>query len=67
MDEVRVPAPMRLAFTLRAPTQIENPVVGALVRVFAARSGGVGDPVELGSSLSDPDGAVEILLADPPR
>ncbi len=67
MDEVRVPAPMRLAFTLRAPTQIENPVVGALVRVFAARSGGLGDPVELGSALSDSEGAVEILLADPPR
>lgn len=75
LPEIRVPAPTRLAFTLRDPSPTGNAIANAIVRIFArpAVLGGVNpvmpapDPVEIGSAMTDPEGAVEILLAQEPR
>ena len=75
LPEIRVPAPIRLAFTLRDPGSTGNPIAEAVVRVFArpaSPSGATGttplpDPVEIGSAMTGPDGSVEILLAQEPR
>lgn len=70
LPELRVPAPRRLAFTLRDPSPTGNAIANAVVRVFASPQV-VGtelpDPVEIGSAMTDGDGAVEILLAGEPR
>jgi hypothetical protein len=72
LPDVRVPAPIRLSFTLRDPSPTANPIANAVVRIFAtpALPGGApasSVPVEIGSSMTDSDGLVEILLAQEPR
>lgn len=80
LPDVRVPAPTRLAFTIKDPSPTGNVVANAVVRIFAlpalsAAAGGGGsggttttpDPVEIGSAMTDASGAVEILLAQEPR
>jgi len=73
LADIRVPAPTRLAFTLRDPSPTGNPIARAVVRVFATPAvpgGGAGvvpDPVEIGSAMTDSEGFVEILLAQEPR
>jgi hypothetical protein len=77
LPEIRVPAPIRLAFTLRDPSPFEIPITNAVVRVFAKpRIPGGGqsevprafdEPVEIGRSMTDSSGNVEILLAQEPR
>jgi hypothetical protein len=71
LPEVRVPAPTRLAFTLRDPSPTGNVIKNAVVRIFAqpALSPGAvpSDPVEIGSAMTDSEGLVEILLAQEPR
>lgn len=66
LPDVRVPAPTRVSFTLRDPSQSGNPIVRAVVRVLASPAGG-GPPVEIGSAMTNPDGLVEILLAQEAR
>lgn len=72
LPEIRVPAPIRLAFTLRDPTPTGNVIANALVRVFARPAGDEAsaelvDPVEIGSAMTGPDGSVELLIAQEPR
>ena len=74
LPEIRVPAPTRLAFTLRDPSPTGNAIANAVVRIFArpAVPAGSGttttpDPVEIGSAMTGSDGSVEILLAQEPR
>lgn len=73
LADIRVPAPTRLAFTLRDPSPTGNPIARAMVRIFATPAvpgGGAGvvpDPVEIGSAMTDSEGFVEILLAQEPR
>ncbi len=72
LPEIRVPAPTRLAFTLRDDNVTRNPIANAIVRVFARPSVPAGtttlpDPVEIGSAMTAQDGSVEILLAQEPR
>lgn len=75
LPDVRVPAPTRLAFTLRDPSPTGNPIANAVVRIFATPALGTSpsgttstpDPVEIGNAMTDSDGAVEILLAQEPR
>lgn len=67
LPEIRVPAPTRLSFVLRDPSPTGNPIVRAVVRIFAAVPGREATPIEIGSAMTDPDGLVEILLAQEPR
>ncbi len=76
LPDIRIPAPTRLAFTLRDPSPTGNAIANAVVRIFATPavvgSGSSGattapDPVEIGNAMTDADGAVEILLAQEPR
>lgn len=67
LPDIRVPAPIRLAFRLRDPSPTANPIVRAVVRIFAALPGRESRPVEIGSAMTDQEGLVEILLAQEPR
>ncbi len=67
LPDIRVPAPTRLAFELRDPSPTGNPIVRAVVRILAAVPGREGMPIEIGSAMTDPNGLVEILLAQEPR
>lgn len=63
-----VPVPTRLSFTVGDPSQTSNPIVRAVVRIFA-RSTSTESAVryvEMGSGMTDPDGRCEILLAQGP-
>lgn len=65
-----VPPPTRLAFTIKVPGQTANPVVSATVRIFAERAGAptTGTQwVEVGTGLTNQEGACEILLAGAPN
>lgn len=55
--------PSRLSFKLVDPSQVGNPIVRAMVRVFAEAPGRGPPAVEIGRSMSDDTGQVEILLA----
>lgn len=69
LPDIRVPAPTRLAFTLRDPSPTGNVIANAVVRIFArsATAPADSDPIEIGSAMTDSEGAVEILLAQEPR
>jgi len=68
LPDIRVPAPTRLSFTLRDPGSTGNPIVRAIVRIFAApASDPSAKPLEIGMAMTDPKGFVEILLAQQPR
>jgi hypothetical protein len=64
LGTVTVPAPTRLAYTLRDPSG--NPIVRAVVRAFAQPASGAA-AVEVGRGLSGSEGQFEILLAQQPR
>lgn len=66
LPAIRVPPPTRLSFTLRDPSSTGNPIVRALVRIFASFPG-VEEPVEIGNAMTSPDGLVDILLAPDPH
>jgi hypothetical protein len=58
-----VPAPFKLAFTIREPSSSALPVPHAIVQIFAPK----GDPpsqVAVGTAITDASGKVEFLLAD---
>jgi hypothetical protein len=70
IGEIVVPPPARLAFTLRDPLGNNgngNPMVGAMVRVFAEAPGRGPPAVEIGRATTNTKGEVEILLAPQPR
>jgi hypothetical protein len=71
LPDVRIPAPMRLAFSVRDTTTTENPISNAVVQIFTRpRPGADGlpaDPVEIGNALTDDQGAVELLFSSQPR
>ena len=67
LPDMRVPAPTRLAFRLRDPSPTGNPIVRAIVRILAAPADRAEVPIEIGSAMTDPEGYVEILLAQRPR
>jgi hypothetical protein len=79
LPDLRVPAPTRLSFQLVDSAVVGNPIVRAIVRILALPApaptpeGGAlaalqaVKPIEIGSAMTDPDGQVEILLAQQPR
>lgn len=69
---ISVPPPAVFSFTVRDATRAENPVVSALVRVFAVpgvtttadfENNPTAEAVEIGHGTTDAAGLVEILLA----
>ncbi len=64
VGELTVPVPVPLAFSIRDPSQSSNPIVRAVVRIFAKPADG-GMYVEVGRGMTDPDGKCEVLLAQP--
>lgn len=64
--DIRVPPPTPLKVTIKDPTLTVNPVVRAVVRVFAEPSSRKNRPIEIGVGMTDQEGTVEILLAEPP-
>lgn len=67
LGEIVVAPPARLSFALRQPGVRGNPIVRAMVRVFAEPPGRGPPAVEIGRAMSDDKGDVEILLAQQPR
>lgn len=67
VPDIRVPAPTKLAFTLREPAIAGNAIARAYVRVFAVPRGTSRAPVEIGLGMTDANGFVEILLAQEPQ
>ena len=63
--DVRIPPPSHLSFELRDPNAPGNPISRAVVRFFTTFADDT-LPVEIGSTLTDADGRVEILLAPRP-
>lgn len=63
LGEIQVAPPARLSFTLKDPSLNGNPIVRAIVRVFAEPPGRGPPAVEIGRAMTDTDGACEILLA----
>lgn len=62
VPDLHIPPPERLSFTLRDPNSTANPIVRAVVRIYASLPGNL-DPVEIGTGMTDANGLVEILLA----
>ncbi|MDB4935599.1 MAG: hypothetical protein JWP87_2571 [Labilithrix sp.] len=67
LGEIQVAPPTRLAFQLRDPSKNGNPIVRAMVRIFAELPGRGPPAVEIGRSMTGADGSCEILLAQQPR
>ena len=67
IGDIQVGAPHKLSFKLGDASQVANPIVRALVRVFASPPGRVGPAVEIGRAMTDEQGNCEILLAQQPR
>ncbi|MBX3185407.1 MAG: hypothetical protein KF819_00265 [Labilithrix sp.] len=71
--DIRVPPPTRFSFTLRDfnLTLSGNPIVRAIVRVFAAPQADPGarppPAIEVGRAMTNEKGECEILLAQQPR
>ncbi len=66
---LQIPPPVRLQITFRDPNAVlaGNPIVQAVVRVYATREGNPAQLVEIGRSMTDEDGLCEILLAQQPH
>ena len=67
LGEIVVGPPSRLSFKLVDPSQVGNPIVRAMVRVFAEAPGRGPPAVEIGRAMSDDTGQVELLLPQQPR
>lgn len=67
LGEIQVAPPARLSFKLQDPSQIGNPIVRAVVRVFAEPPGRGPPAVEIGRGMSNDKGECEILLAQQAR
>jgi hypothetical protein len=67
LGTLKVPLPVRLSFTVKGPDPYfapVNPVVGAIVRIFAVPEAG-SHAVEIGMAMTNSDGLCEIPLAKP--
>jgi hypothetical protein len=67
LGELQVAPPAPLSFRILDPSQVGNPIAGAVVRVFAEAPGRGPPAVEMGRAMTDAAGQVEILLAQQPR
>lgn len=67
LGEIQVGPPTRLSFTLRDPSLNGNPIVRAMVRIFALAPGRGPPSVEIGRAMTDESGKCEILLAQQAR
>jgi hypothetical protein len=67
IGDIQVAPPARLSFTLRDPSQVGNPIVRAMVRIFSALPGRGEFLVEIGRAMTDEGGQCEILLAQQAR
>ncbi len=67
LGEIQVAPPARLSFTLRDPSLNGNPIVRAMVRIFALAPGRGPPAVEIGRAMTDESGKCEILLAQQAR
>jgi hypothetical protein len=67
LDPIIISPPARLSFTLKDPTRIGNPIVRAVVRVFAEPPNRGPPAIEIARSMTDDLGQCEILLAQQPR
>jgi hypothetical protein len=68
IGDIVVPPPARLTFTINDPLNSRgNPIVRAMVRVFAEPPGRGPPAVEIGRAMTNTNGEVEILLAPQPR
>lgn len=67
LGAIQVPPPSRLSFKVLDPSQVGNPIVRAVVRVFAEAPGRGPPAIEIGRAMSNESGEVEILLAQQPR
>ncbi|HEY8074799.1 MAG TPA: hypothetical protein VIF62_11835 [Labilithrix sp.] len=63
LPDTIIPAPFKLAFTLRAAGESAPPVPGAVVRIYVSCQDSL---VEAGLAVTDEGGKCEILLADCP-
>ena len=67
IGRIVVQPPLRLAFTLKDPSEVGNPIIRANVSVYAEIPGRGPPAVEMGRAVTDTDGYVEILLAPQTR
>jgi hypothetical protein len=67
LDAIVIAPPARLSFTLKDPSRNGNPIVRAIVRVFAEPPNRGPPAVEIARSMTDEQGQCEILLAQQPR
>jgi hypothetical protein len=67
LGEIQVAPPSRLSFKILDPSQVGNPIVRAVVRVFAEAPGRGPPAVEIGRAMTNESGEIEILLAQQPR
>jgi hypothetical protein len=67
VGEIVVAPPARLALQFKDPSDIGNPIVRAVVRVFAELPGRGAPALEIGQAMTGPDGKCEILLAPQAR
>ena len=67
VGDIVIAPPARLAFQLKDPSDIGNPIVRAMVRVFAELPGRGAPALEIGQAMTGPTGKCEILLAQQPR
>jgi hypothetical protein len=67
LGEIVVAPPARLSFTMKDPSQAQNPIARAMVRVFAELPGRGPPAVEIGRAMTGDQGECEILLAQQPR
>jgi hypothetical protein len=67
LDPIIIAPPARLSFTLKDPSRNGNPIVRAVVRVFAEPPNRGPPAIEIARSMTDDLGQCEILLAQQPR
>lgn len=67
VGEIVVAPPARLAFQIKDPSGTANPIVRAMVRIFAELPGRGPPAIEIGEAMTDADGRCEILLAQQAR
>jgi hypothetical protein len=67
VGEIIVAPPARLPIQLKDPSVTGNPIIRAVVRVFAELPGRGPPVLEIGQGMTDSDGRCEILLAPRPR
>ncbi len=67
LEPIIISPPARLSFTLKDPSKAGNPIVRAVVRVFAEPPNRGPPAIEIARSMTDDLGQCEILLAQQPR